>query len=161
VSPVKGRRRRHRRGTYLPDHRDEWRGGGKRKGFSAVLLHLPKEPVMKRFSFSLAVVVAACMCGGLLSSPTDSKACLAVEPQIIEKTYEGNWLSKDNILSLKGGVKQSLVDHLGIKKWENWNNGPHQLRVGKNRLVVKTSPANHARIAKFLHLIQIIPGPAR
>ncbi len=88
-------------------------------------------------------------------------ATLKAEEPLVERAYEGNWEKADTILALKSGDRRPLVEHVRDMLAEDLKAGGHTLRLESGRLVVRTTAANHAKIERFLHLLAVIPGPAR
>jgi hypothetical protein len=87
-------------------------------------------------------------------------ATLKAEGPLEERAYEGNW-EAETILALKGGDHRTLIEHVRGLLAEDLKGGGHTLRLEGGKLIVRTTAPNHARIRDFLHLLAIIPGPAR
>lgn len=88
-------------------------------------------------------------------------ATLKAEGPLVERAYEGNWETVDTILALKSGDRRPLIEHVRDMLAEDLKAGGHTLRLEGGKLVIRTTAANHARIRDFLHLLAVIPGPAR
>jgi hypothetical protein len=81
-----------------------------------------------------------------------------------ERTYLGSsadyWQTADGLHALKSGDRRSRIEHVRALLGEDLKSGKHTVRVAGNRLVVRTTAANHARIKQFLDMLKVIPGPA-
>jgi hypothetical protein len=87
------------------------------------------------------------------------------EEVLQERTYQGSaaefWQTADAVYALKSKDHRSRVEHVRAMLGEGLKSGKHSVRVEGDRLVVRTTAANHARIKKFLEMMKVIPGPAR
>jgi hypothetical protein len=87
-----------------------------------------------------------------------------VEEALEERSYEGSakyWNTADEGYALKSKDRRTRVEHVRALLGEDLKSGKHTVRVERDRLVVRTTAANHARIKAFLDRMKVIPGPAR
>jgi hypothetical protein len=85
------------------------------------------------------------------------------EETLLEQSYPGTssyWHSADEVYALKTRDRRSRLEHIRALLGEDLKGGMQAVRLDSDRLVVRTSAAKHARIKAFLHLLQVIPGPA-
>jgi hypothetical protein len=88
-------------------------------------------------------------------------ATLKAAEALQERTYEGDWQTKDTLYALKSGDHRPLIDHIRDILGEDLKVGGHTMGLEGKMLVVRTTAANHARIERFRKMLATIPGPAR
>jgi hypothetical protein len=80
-----------------------------------------------------------------------------------ERAYQG-WSAdcwrKETILALKGGDHRPLAEIIGGLLADDLKRDGHSVRVDGDRLIVRTTAANHERINHFLDTLRMIPGSA-
>jgi hypothetical protein len=84
-----------------------------------------------------------------------------VEEVLEERTYAGNWRAANTVFSLKSGDRRPMIEHIRSLLADDLKGGSHTLRLDGDKLVVRTTARNHARIREFLHMMSVIPRPSR